>query len=93
MQLELRVSTGSRDPQDFYVHLSALACFFAVRDEFCCSRCGRSKGVSVADLGVAACARTDLFSAEQIQEISRLVSRCRRDPTERRLSAHSTDVD
>jgi len=32
-----------------------------------------SKGVSVADLGVAACARTDLFSAEQIQEISRLV--------------------
>jgi len=32
-----------------------------------------SKGVSVADLGSAACVRTDLFSAEQIQEISRLV--------------------
>lgn len=31
------------------------------------------KGVSVADLGSAACARTDLFTAEQIQEISRLV--------------------
>lgn len=32
-----------------------------------------SKGVTIADLGTAACARTDLFSSAQIEEISRLV--------------------
>lgn len=32
-----------------------------------------SKGVSIADLGGRACARTDLFTPEQTEEISRLV--------------------